>query len=137
MTNTGTETKNTMDSKKEQKAWREVKYSQKFLNAFRGMYVVGKTTRHFFIHITVALVVIISAFCFHVSSIEWMMLVFAIGFVIVSEVFNTAIEIDIDLTSPEYHPYARDTKDVAAAAVLLSVFVAVIIGLIIFLPKIL
>ena len=123
-----------MDSQKEKKAWREVKYGQKFLNAFRGMYVVFKTTRHFFIHVTVTLVVIFLGFYFHISSLEWIALVFSIGFVIVSEAFNTAIEIDIDLTSPEYHPYAKDTKDVAAAAVLLSVFVAVIVGLIIFLP---
>lgn len=125
-----------MDSQQEQKAWREVKYSQKFFNAFRGMYVVYKTTRHFWIHIISALMVIVLGFYFNISSLEWIALVFTIGFVIVTEALNTAIEIDIDLTSPEYHPYARDTKDVAAAAVLLSVFVAVIIGLIIFLPKI-
>jgi diacylglycerol kinase len=125
-----------MDSQKEKKAWREVKYSQKFLNAFRGMYIVFKTTRHFFIHIATALIVIVLGFYFHISNFEWIGLVFAVGFVIISEAFNTAIEIDIDLTSPEYHPYARDTKDVAAAAVLLSVFVAIIVGLIIFLPKI-
>ncbi len=71
-----------------------------------------------------------------ISSLEWIALVFAIGGVFVTETLNTAIEIDIDLTSPEYHPFARDTKDVAAAAVLLSVFVAIIVGLIIFLPKI-
>ena len=65
-----------------------------------------------------------------------MMLVFAIGFVIVTEVMNTAIEIDIDLTSPEYHPFARDTKDVAAGAVLVASFTAAIIGLIIFLPRV-
>jgi diacylglycerol kinase len=125
-----------MDSLKEKKAWREVTYRRKFLNAFRGMYVVFKTTKNIFIHIGVALVAIIFGFYFHLSSPEWIAVVFAIGFVIVSETFNTAIEIDIDLTSPEYHPFARDTKDVAAAAVLFSVFVAVIVGLIIFLPKI-
>ena len=80
--------------------------------------------------------VIFFGFYFNVSSIEWMALIFAIGFVIVSEAFNTAIEIDIDLTSPSYHPFAKDTKDVAAAAVLLSVFTAAIVGLIVFLPKI-
>ena len=127
---------NNMDSQKEQKAWREVKYKQKFLNAFRGMHIVLKTTKHLFIHLVATFIVIILGFYFNVSSIEWMMLIFAIGFVFVSETFNTAIEIDIDLTSPEYHPFARDTKDVAAAAVLLSVFVAIIIGLIVFLPKI-
>ena len=125
-----------MDSQKEKKAWREVKYSEKFSNAFRGMYVVYKTTRHLFIHLISALLVIIFGFYLKVSGLEWIALVFAIGFVLVSETFNTAIEIDIDLTSPEYHPYAKDTKDVAAAAVLLSVFVAVIVGLIVFLPKI-
>ena len=64
------------------------------------------------------------------------MITFTIGLVIITEALNTAFEIDIDLTSPSYHPYARDTKDVAAAAVLISVLVASIIGLIIFLPKI-
>jgi len=127
---------NNMDSIKEKKAWREVKYSEKFSNAFRGMYVAWKATRHAFIHLLATLIVIIFGFYFKVSSFEWIALIFAIGFVLVSEVFNTAIEIDIDLTSPEYHPFARDTKDVAAAAVLLSVFVAVIVGFIVFLPKI-
>lgn len=125
-----------MDSMEEKKVWREVKYKEKFSNAFRGMCVVYKTTRHLFIHIIFALLVVVFGFYFKVSGFEWIALVFAIGFVLVSETFNTAIEIDIDLTSPEYHPYARDTKDVAAAAVLLSVFVAVIVGIIVFLPKI-
>ena len=124
-----------MDSN-EKKAWREVKYSEKFRNAFRGMYVCAKATRHMFIHIISALLVIVFGFYFKVSSLEWIALIFAIGFVFVSEAFNTAIEIDIDLTSPNYHPFAKDTKDVAAAAVLLSVFTAVAVGLIVFLPKI-
>lgn len=125
-----------MDTPKEKKAWREVKYSEKFSNALRGMYVCFKSTRHVFIHFIAALAVIIFGIYWRVSSLEWVALIFAIGFVFVSETFNTAIEIDIDLTSPEYHPYAKDTKDVAAAAVLLSVFVSIIVGLIIFLPKI-
>ncbi len=124
-----------MDSKQETKAWRDVQKKGRWADALRGLYVLIKTTSSFYTHIFVAVVVIFSGFYFKVSSVEWMMLVFAIGFVLVAETFNTAIEIDIDLTSPEYHPFARDTKDVAAAAVLLSVFVAVIIGLIVFIPK--
>ena len=127
---------NNLNSLKEKKAWREVKYREKFLNAFRGLYVISRTTRHLFIHIVTALVVIVLGFYLVVSDLEWVALVFAIGFVLVVEALNTAIEIDIDLTSPEYHPFARDTKDVAAAAVLLSVFLAIVVGLIIFLPKI-
>ena len=128
-----------MDSNEERKAWREVKAGKKFQNAFRGVHVFLATTKleYLVVYVMATVVVIVSGFCFGVSSLEWIALVFSIGFVIVSEVFNTAIEIDIDLTSPEYHPYARDTKDVAAAAVLLSLFVSIIVGLIIFLPKIL
>jgi len=126
-----------MDAIKEKKAWRDVKYSEKFSNAFRGLYVAFKATRHAFVHLIATPIVVILGFYFQVSSFEWIALIFAIGFVLVSEVFNTAIEIDIDLTSPEYHPYAKDTKDVAAAAVLLSTFVAIFVGFIVFLPKIL
>jgi len=124
-----------MDSKKEAKAWREVQKKGKFQDAFRGLYVFWKTTKKLRFHLFVPLIVILFGFYFKIQDIEWIMLVFSFGFVLVTEALNTAIEIDIDLTSPEYHPFARDTKDVAAAAVLLSSFTAVIIGLIIFLPK--
>lgn len=123
-----------MDSQQEKKAWREVRYKEKFINAFRGMRVFYKATKHMFVHILCAFVVIFFGYYFDISGTEWISLIFAIGFVFVAEAFNTAIEIDIDLTSPDYHPFARDTKDVAAAAVLLSVFTAVIVGLIIFVP---
>ena len=101
-----------MDSREEKKAWREVKDKERFLNAVRGMRVFWATTRNLMIYTVISAIVI------------------------VSEAFNTAIEIDMDLTSPEYHPYARDTKDVAAGAVLISAFISIIIGFIIFLPKI-
>lgn len=64
------------------------------------------------------------------------MIVIVIGLVLITEALNSAIEIDIDLTSPEQNPYARDTKDIAAGAVLISVLIAGVVGLIIFLPKI-
>lgn len=124
------------DSPKEIKSWREVKVKDRFLNAFRGMHVFYKTSKHFYILVFITILVVILGFCLNVSNLEWIALVFSTGFVIVSEIFNTAIEIDIDLTSPDYHPFARDTKDVAAAAVVLSIFTAAIVGLIIFLPKI-
>lgn len=124
------------ERKEGRNAWREVKQINRFRNAFRGLRVFRATTRHSTIHFAAALVVVFLGFYFEIGNLEWIALVFSIGFVMVSEAFNTAIEIDIDLTSPEYHPYARDTKDVAAAAVLLSVFVAMVVGSIVFLPKI-
>ncbi|MFA6177898.1 MAG: diacylglycerol kinase family protein [Candidatus Paceibacterota bacterium] len=127
-----------MDTKKEKKAWKDVEHGQRFLNAFRGIGVFWIMTNSLFRYVSslAIILVIILGFYLHVSISEWISLVFAIGFVVVSEAFNTAIEIDIDLTSPEYHPFARDTKDVAAAAVVLSALVSVIVGFIIFLPKI-
>ena len=110
---------------------------KRFLDALRGIRVVVLSTRHFSVHLFFALLSIVLGFCFNISESEWIAIIFAIGFVVVAEAFNTAIEVDINLTSPEFHPYARDTKDIAAGAVLLSVFTAIIIGLIIFLPKIL
>ena len=124
-----------MDKVTKETTWREIKHSQRFLNAFRGLYVVKQSTRHFSFHIFVATLVIIFGFYFKISSVEWIALVLVIGIVFIAETFNTAIEIDINLTSPEYHPYAKDTKDVAAGAVLLASLIAVIIGLIIFLPR--
>src|SRR3989344_5993774 len=78
-----------------------------------------------------------TGFVLNISAVEWSIIVWTLGLVLVAEMINTAIEIDIDLTSPDYHPYAKDTKDVAAAAVLVSTVVAGVAGLIVFLPKIL
>lgn len=120
----------------EGQAWRKIKYKEKFSNAFRGLRVFWATTKNLKIHALAALLVIILGFVFSISALEHALIIFAIGLVFITEALNTAIEIDINLTSPEYHPYARDTKDVAAAAVLLASAIAVIVGLLVFLPKI-
>ena len=105
-------------------------------HGWRGLGIFLKTTHNAWMQIIIAVLAVYMGFILHISSVEWVLIVFAIGFVMVSEAFNTAIEIDINLTSPEYHPYAKDTKDVAAGAVLLSLMIAGITGLLIFLPKI-
>ncbi len=116
--------------------WQDIKAKTRFAHAFRGLYVFYKTTRNLKIHLLISAAVLILGFYFSISSYEWLTLILSIIFVLVSEAFNTAIEIDINLTSPEYHPYARDTKDVAAGAVLIASLGAFIVGLIIFVPKI-
>ena len=105
-------------------------------HAWRGIGIIVKTTHNMWGHIFFALLAFYMGYIFNISNSEWFAIIFAIAFVIVTESINTAIEIDIDLTSPEYHPYARDTKDVAAGAVLLAIIFACIVGAIIFLPKI-
>lgn len=111
-----------------------IKRAKSFTHAWRGVWVFVKTTHNAWIHLVVFAVVLIIGLVLEISRYEWIMLVFAGGFVFVAEAFNTAIEIDINLTSPEYHPYAKDTKDVAACAVLLAVITAVVVGVFVFVP---
>lgn len=125
-----------MEKVSEKKRFSVVARAKSFTHAFRGIGILVKSTHNFWIHIFISTLVIILGVILKISHIEWILLVFAIGFVMVAEAFNTAIEIDIDLTSPNYHPYARDTKDVAAGAVLISAISAFIVGVIIFLPKV-
>ena len=106
-------------------------------NALRGIWVFLKTTHNAWMHIFFGALAIYLGFVVQLSSVEWVLIIFVIALVILFEMINTAIEIDIDLTSPTYHPYARDTKDIAAGAVSVAVIVAGITGLIIFLPKVL
>ena len=105
-------------------------------NAWRGLGVMLKTTHNSWVEVFFAVIAIYFGFLFKISPTEWALVVFCIGLVIVAETINTAIEIDVDLTSPGYHPFARDIKDVSAGAVLMSAFIAGIVGLIIFLPKV-
>jgi len=110
--------------------------AKSFTHAFRGIGILIKSTHNFWVQIFFLLLAIYFGFIFQISCIEWLIIILATGVVFTAEAINTAIEIDIDLTSPDYHSYARDTKDVAAGAVLISAIMAVVVGLIIFLPKI-
>jgi diacylglycerol kinase (ATP) len=93
-----------------------------------------KTTHNAWIHAFAFACAAFLGFYLQITNSEWALIVLAGAFVLASEAFNTAIEIDMDLTSPEFHPYARDTKDVAAGAVLIASIVAAIIGAIVFVP---
>ncbi|MFA6274241.1 MAG: diacylglycerol kinase family protein [Candidatus Paceibacterota bacterium] len=106
-------------------------------HAFRGLWIIFKTGHSIWIGCFFAAIAIFLSFILKISEMEWIVIIFCIGITLSAEGFNTAIEIDIDLTSPEYHPYARDTKDVAAGAVIIVSIMSGIIGFIIFLPKIL
>ena len=111
-----------------------IQRAQSFNHAGRGLIIFLKTTHSAWVHITIFILAILAGIFFQITKTEWLMIFIVSGIVFISEAFNTAIEIDIDLTSPEFHPYARDTKDVAAGAVLLSAVLAVIVGAMIFVP---
>ena len=125
-----------MDSKENNKRFSFIRRIKSANFALRGIIIFLKTTHNAWLHLFFGVLAVYMGFLLRISTVEWALVVLAIGLVLLSEAFNTAIEIDIDLTSPEYHPYARDTKDVAAGAVLLASIISVIVGLVIFLPKI-
>lgn len=106
-----------------------------FHNAFMGVKFIFKTERNARIHLVATVLVVGTSFFLHISNLEWIAVILAIGLVWVSESLNTAIEKITDLASPEYHELARITKDTAAAAVLMASITSAIIGLIVFLPK--
>jgi diacylglycerol kinase (ATP) len=111
-----------------------VKRAKSFTHAGRGVWIVIKTTHNVWVHLFLLCFAVVLGLLFHITQVDWMMLIFAAGLVLSAEAFNTAIEIDIDLTSPDIHPMARDVKDVAAGAVLLAAIAALLIGLCIFVP---
>ncbi len=112
------------------------KIIKSFGYALRGIWLVVKTQRNFRIHLFAAIVVILAGFLFNLSHNEWAILILTIFVVFSAEAFNTAIEKVIDLISPGYNKLAGEAKDIAAGAVLLTAIMAIIIGMIIFLPKI-
>ena len=113
-----------------------LKRARSFTHAGRGIKVFFMTTHNAWIHAVVCMGAVFLGFYFGISSMEWIALSIVSGLVFTTEAVNTAIEIDIDLTSPEYHPYARDTKDVAAGAVLIASATAGLVGILIFIPYI-
>ena len=108
----------------------------KFLNAFRGLYIIIKEEKSLWIHLFVTALVIVFGFVFNVTIAQWSILTIAIGLVIGFEIFNTAIEYIVDIVSFEYSVKAKKVKDVAAAATLFVTFVSIILGLLVFIPAI-
>lgn len=107
-----------------------------FKYAFEGIVTAFKDQPNLKLHFIIATAVIVIGYFFGISKIEWLIIIFTIGFVITAELTNTAIEEIVDSFTEEAHPAAKKAKDVAAAAVLIASITAVIIGLLIFLPLI-
>lgn len=105
--------------------------------AFQGIAHLFRTQRNAQIHAGISLLVVIFGALFQIEQSEWLAIIITIMVVIAAEGANTAIEAVVDLASPSYHPLAKVAKDVAAGTVLLTAIGAVIVGVIIFLPRLL
>lgn len=117
-----------------EKKFSVIRRAQSFEHAGRGLWIFVSTTPNAWIQMFVFLCTFTLGLYLEISPTDWALICLASGLVFAAEAFNTAIEIDIDLTSPEFHPYARDTKDVAAGAVLIASIAALGIGLLVFVP---
>lgn len=104
--------------------------------AFKGIDDVIGHEPNMKIHVVVAILVVIMAIILKVSIIEWIILVLLIGAVLAAETINTTIENLVDMYTKEYDEKAKIVKDTAAGTVLILAITSAIIGLIIFIPKI-
>lgn len=111
------------------------KRTNSFIYAFKGIATAFKEP-NFKIHLIACITVIIAGFVFNISNIEWSIVIVCIGLVFAAEILNTAIEEIVDYISPERNIKAGIIKDLAAAMVLIISIASLIVGLIIFLPKI-
>jgi len=106
-----------------------------FRYALEGIFKAYKSEQNLVIHTVVAIIVLALGFYLKISSIEFCIIILVIGLVLTLELINTAIEYTIDLAMPDIHPLAKIGKDIASGAVLLGAIIAIIVGCIVFVPK--
>lgn len=107
-----------------------------FTYAFNGLRILLREEHNSRIHLFATVCVVVAGIVFRISSLKWVAVVFAIGLVISGEIFNSAIEDLADVVCLERDERIKKVKDLSAAAVLVSAFTALIIGLIVFIPEI-
>lgn len=112
------------------------KHTISFRNAFRGIWTAISTQSNIRIHFAIASLVIFAAVFMQLSIFDILVLVLCIGFVMLAEMVNTAIEFLCDAVTLEHNENIKRAKDVSAGAVLLSAIFAALIGIIVFVPSI-
>jgi diacylglycerol kinase (ATP) len=110
--------------------------ARSFRNAFKGLYLVVRDEHNAWIQITATFCAVIVGILLKITAVEWIAVIFSIGFVLAMEAVNTAIERLADFVSPEKHDLIKNVKDISAGAVLISSITALVVGLVIFLPRI-
>jgi len=116
-------------------SWPERRKS--FGYAWDGLKALLQTEHNSRIHLVLTLTAIATALLLRISRMEMIILIIVMATVWVAEIFNTALEKAMDFMSQERHPQIKLVKDLAAAAVLITAITAVIVGCLIFIPKML
>jgi diacylglycerol kinase len=106
-----------------------------FVYAFEGIAYVVRTQRNARIHLLFAILVVLAALYFRVTALEWAILAITVSVVFSAEIFNTAVELQVDLATSMTDPRAKAAKDAGAGAVLVTALGAVAVGVAIFGPR--
>lgn len=104
--------------------------------AIRGLQYVVKNERNFRIELVVATFIIFLSVVLDIKIWEFIIVIFLITWVLVTELMNTIVERVVDILEPRIHPFARLIKDITAGVVLLSAMMSFLVGLLIFMPYI-
>ncbi|MDX9913830.1 MAG: diacylglycerol kinase [Candidatus Moranbacteria bacterium] len=112
------------------------KFKSSLKCAVRGLKYVLRNERNFRIELIVAIFVIFSSIIFRIKNWEFIVVIFLITWVLVTELMNTVVERVVDILEPRVHPFARLIKDIMAGVVLTSAIMSFLVGLFIFLPHI-
>ena len=107
-----------------------------FSYAFAGLRVLFREEHNARIHAVAAVLAVAMGFLFRISPMEWIAVAIVIGMVFAAEIINSSIERTADFVKAERDDRKRDIKDLGAAAVLVCAIAAAVVGIIIFLPKI-
>ena len=102
--------------------------------ALSGIWIMLKSQHNAWLHACATVAVVSAGLLFRLSSSEWCWLVLAIMAVWTAEALNTAFEFLADAASPEFHPLVKQSKDVAAGAVLIAAIGSIIIGVLVLGP---
>ncbi len=123
-----------LDERKKLRGLKRLTSSLKY--AGDGLKYAYKNEQSMTIHIIITLIVITFGIILNISSYEWIIVVLCIGIMMCFELVNTSIEAAVDLTTNEYNEKAKVAKDVAASVSVMFSITSIIVGLIIFVPKV-
>ena len=112
-----------------------VRWAAKFRHAFRGAVLGFRGESSYYVHLPVALVVVVLAACLAMPLVEWCLLIGCVSIVLVAEMFNSAIERLAKAITDRFHPELRDALDMSSAAVLMAAGGAGLIGSVLFLRR--
>lgn len=112
------------------------RFFNSFKYAYQGINYLVHNEQNLIVISIMGIIVITLSILLKATYLEWAILLIMIGIIISLELINTALEFTVDLSMPEIHPYAKIAKDCGSASVLVMSFVSVLVGCIIFIPKI-